>query len=351
MALTEAGIAAIGTAASAIGSTAINAANVSATNRKSYKYTSKLAQEAFDRNVQQWQIENAYNSPQAQMQRYKLAGINPNVIYGNSQQVSSGNTTSSPARYTPSQFKAQAPMDVAPSLNAATTFGAAYASNALTQANTIKALAEAKAAAQKGNLSDSQRKQIETLTGLQAQNIIADTDVKIKQLSSMQALIDNTNADTATKSITNQFLGDLMQAQIRSYNVKSDLDIMETREAASRINLNNANVKLVIADIAKTYKDIEYTAHQIVNIDSLTQNNIAQLRVINANVDEINERIANIAAETKLTTKQVNWFVYDQVLKGIDVGGRAFNNVMSGIKPFGSSPASAVGSFVTDYSR
>lgn len=334
MALTEAGIAAIGTAASAIGSTAINSANVSATNRKSYKYTSKLAQEAFDRNVQQWQLENAYNSPQAQMQRYKLAGINPNVIYGNSQQVSSGNTTSSPARYTPSQFHAQAPMDVAPSLNAATSFGAAYASNALTQANTIKALAEAKAAAQKGNLSDSQRKQIDTLTGLQAQNIIADTDVKVKQLSQMQAIIENTNLDSATKSITNTFLGDFMQAQIRSYNVKSDLEIMQTREAASRINLNNANVKLVIADIAKTYKDIELATHQIYNIDTLSRNNIAQYNVINANVREINERIANIAAETKLTTKQVNWFVYDESLKGIDVGSRAFNNVMSGLKPF-----------------
>lgn len=351
MALTEAGIAAIGTAASAIGSTAINAANVSATNRRSYKYTSKLANEAFDRNVKQWQVENAYNSPQAQMSRYKLAGINPNVIYGNSQQVSSGNTTSSPARYQPTQFRAQAPMDVAPSMNAAVSFGAAYASNALTQANTVKALAEAKAAAQRGNLNDSQRKQIDTLTGLQAQNIIADTDVKVKQLSSMQAIIDNTNLDSATKAITNNFLGDFMQAQIRSYNVKSDLDIMETREAASRIKLNDANVKLVIADIAKTYKDIELTTHQISNIDSLTRNNIAQYNVINANVREINERISNIAASTKLTTKQVNWFVYDQALKGVDVGGRAFSNVMSGLKPFASSPASAVGNFVTDYSR
>jgi len=33
-------------------------------------------------NLQQWHRQNAYNSPQAQMQRFKDAGLNPNLIYG-----------------------------------------------------------------------------------------------------------------------------------------------------------------------------------------------------------------------------------------------------------------------------
>ncbi|WNK13163.1 MAG: DNA pilot protein [Microvirus sp.] len=33
--------------------------------------------------VQDWDKQNAYNAPSAQMQRYKDAGLNPNLIYGN----------------------------------------------------------------------------------------------------------------------------------------------------------------------------------------------------------------------------------------------------------------------------
>lgn len=35
-------------------------------------------------NIDQWNRENAYNSPSAQMARYKAAGLNPDLIYGQS---------------------------------------------------------------------------------------------------------------------------------------------------------------------------------------------------------------------------------------------------------------------------
>lgn len=38
-----------------------------------------------------WQLENAYNSPSAQMQRLKDAGLNPNLMYGNGSTASTGN--------------------------------------------------------------------------------------------------------------------------------------------------------------------------------------------------------------------------------------------------------------------
>lgn len=39
----------------------------------------ELAQAAYDQNVKMWNMQNAYNSPQAQMERYKQAGLNPNL--------------------------------------------------------------------------------------------------------------------------------------------------------------------------------------------------------------------------------------------------------------------------------
>lgn len=41
-----------------------------------------------------WNMQNAYNSPKAQMERLKEAGLNPNLVYGNSTSGSAGNAGS-----------------------------------------------------------------------------------------------------------------------------------------------------------------------------------------------------------------------------------------------------------------
>lgn len=52
-------------------------------NRKSRKWNEKM-----------WHMQNAYNLPEAQMERFKAAGLNPNLIYG---QGNAGNAGSAPA--------------------------------------------------------------------------------------------------------------------------------------------------------------------------------------------------------------------------------------------------------------
>lgn len=62
---------------------------------------------AYQRSVQSWNEQNLYNSPQAQMQRFQEAGLNPHLIYG---QGSSG-LASSPPQYQPAnlQYRYEAP--------------------------------------------------------------------------------------------------------------------------------------------------------------------------------------------------------------------------------------------------
>lgn len=55
-----------------------------------------LAKYQADQNLNLWNLNNEYNSPAAQMQRYQDAGLNPNLIYG-SGSASAGNS-SSPAK-------------------------------------------------------------------------------------------------------------------------------------------------------------------------------------------------------------------------------------------------------------
>lgn len=59
----------------------------------------KLAKYQYSQDLAQWNRENAYNHPSAQMARLKQAGLNPNLVYGTG---SVGNTTTQgPKQSTP----------------------------------------------------------------------------------------------------------------------------------------------------------------------------------------------------------------------------------------------------------
>ena len=51
----------------------------------------KRQQTANRENVEFWNMQNAYNDPSAQMARLKEAGLNPNLIYGQSSGSAAGN--------------------------------------------------------------------------------------------------------------------------------------------------------------------------------------------------------------------------------------------------------------------
>lgn len=73
-----------------------NALITSNSNKKAVQQTNNsqmdLAQYQADQNLNLWNLNNEYNTPAAQMQRYQDAGLNPNLIYGSS--GSAGNSSS-----------------------------------------------------------------------------------------------------------------------------------------------------------------------------------------------------------------------------------------------------------------
>lgn len=58
----------------------------------------ELAKYQFSQNKQMWDLQNQYNSPEQQMARFKAAGLNPNLIYG---QGSAGNAQTAPRYESP----------------------------------------------------------------------------------------------------------------------------------------------------------------------------------------------------------------------------------------------------------
>lgn len=63
-----------------------------------------LAKYVADRNEGFWNLQNEYNTPKKQMQRYIDAGLNPNLIYG---QINNGNSSAVQAFNMPAQERKQ----------------------------------------------------------------------------------------------------------------------------------------------------------------------------------------------------------------------------------------------------
>lgn len=65
------------------------------------------AEKAYQRQVEMWHLQNAYNSPAEQMKRFGAAGLNPHLIYG---QGNPGNASDMPKYQAPNlQYRYEAP--------------------------------------------------------------------------------------------------------------------------------------------------------------------------------------------------------------------------------------------------
>jgi len=82
----------IGAGAALVGQ-GINAMSQSGMNKATRQWNEKMYERQKWDNMEMWDIQNRYNTPQAQMQRMQDAGLNPNLMYG---QGSVGNATSAP---------------------------------------------------------------------------------------------------------------------------------------------------------------------------------------------------------------------------------------------------------------
>jgi len=60
----------------------LNAVSTAQENARSREFAYMMYQRQFADNIGLWNMQNAYNSPSAQMERYRDAGLNPRLIYG-----------------------------------------------------------------------------------------------------------------------------------------------------------------------------------------------------------------------------------------------------------------------------
>lgn len=194
MALSEAAGAAIVGGASLFGNIASSAGNARAAKQVN-KGNMKLAEYQYSKNLDMWHMTNAYNSPTAQMQRLKAAGLNPNLVYGN------GATTEA----------AKAPSYDAPNLQAYTGRNYGVGDAVATSLQYLQNQAQVE------NMKEQNR------------NLVAQNDVLRQQALTGAAQAANIHANTA--------------------RTKFDLGLAET--------LKDTSVQAAISNVEKVKSDIE----------------------------------------------------------------------------------------------
>lgn len=89
MPLTAAAASVIGAGLSAAGTGASLFANAKL-NRKTMRWNERMYEQQRRDALADWEMQNAYNSPAAQMQRLREAGLNPHLVYGNGADAQGG---------------------------------------------------------------------------------------------------------------------------------------------------------------------------------------------------------------------------------------------------------------------
>jgi hypothetical protein len=79
-------------------------------NKKAREYGREMAEYSFNKNVEMWNMQNEYNSPSAQIKRYRDAGLNPRLMYGDGGGASSGQATQLPKYQTPNAQAQHTPL-------------------------------------------------------------------------------------------------------------------------------------------------------------------------------------------------------------------------------------------------
>lgn len=141
--------------------------------------------------MESWQLANDYNHPVQQMERLKLAGLNPYLVYGSGSVA--GNTTSAPSLtgggvLTPTQSMFKGLNDIIGSVQGKANIDA---TRAQTQASSAAAGASA---AQASNLN-AQTAINEAKAGMEEKLLIADLDYKKAQTNLIREQTKKTSAE------------------------------------------------------------------------------------------------------------------------------------------------------------
>lgn len=230
-----------------------------AQNRKSRKFAREMYDKQRAHALEDWNMQNAYNSPSGQMERLKAAGLNPNLVYGNGADAQASGTVRS-SGVPSAQFDA-------PRFHPGDAMNAYY--NTKIQGATVDNLeAQNTNIAQETALKKAQ--ELATLAGIPKTNIETkqsefklnmDNLLKDISLQHAQANLNKTVADTQYTLDSNE----RAQAQNASSLREAAERILTSRAARSKIPFEKQEIqaRIRMMDKDQQLKDLDINLKEI----------------------------------------------------------------------------------------
>lgn len=224
----------------AAGGSLLNAGLQGTQNRADRKFTEKMYRIQRADSLADWNMQNAYNSPEQQMLRLKSAGLNPNLVYGN------GATAEASM---PRQSTISGSARPAPQLDVNGTISTYYNSQLQSQ----------------------------TVDNLKRQNELMAKDAVLKDAQTLATLASANNQDSTTA---------LNRVELKF------------REPQLNYQLSAAS-----ANIAKTIADTDYTVQNNIRANEMQQSNLNEAiqRIISSKINnaKTQEEIKQIKANVE----------------------------------------------------
>lgn len=245
-------------------------------NRKNREYNLMLARIQNRWNIEQWQRENDYNSPTAQMSRFRAAGLNPNLAYG---QMSNG--ASSPAL---TSGAASSPTDMS-------------------------------AIGNKRNFG-------------QAMQEVLNLEMQRAQIDAIKAGTEKTKEDTKNVTASTEAL--TIDNMYRAAKHEQDLQVggMTIRLGKSTLKMNDQQMENLKADLEQTVATVESIKQSVeeskARVELLGVQKESQLAAIIRDNEKTKAEIAKtyaefkkINAETKITEQEYSEMVATQYARAL----------------------------------
>jgi len=244
-------------------------------NQKNRDWNLNLAKQQNQWNIEQWNRENEYNTPSAQMARFKAGNLNPDLVYGQQ------NLSAASPEMTAGE--GSQPTDVSNLANKRTI------GDIVSQAATTRLTnAQAKLAESQANKTDKEA------TGQDYQNDILKSDAAFRDaLNSGTVQLNNMSLKVSEKGMQ---LTDEQIAKVRKECQQIDQFIEQSRAAVDEIRQKISNLKTDQAIARLRYiMDAKLSEATIKKLASECNLNYIQAKKI---VDLLPHEIANVQADT-----------------------------------------------------
>lgn len=302
---------------------------------REFQTSERLAAQEY--NLDMWNLQNEYNSPEQQLQRLKAAGINPNAMYGSSQLA---NSASSVAPTTPMSGATAS----SPSIASAMVANGLQLSQMLAQTKNLNADTQLKK--QQFDFNElTQPQQYELLkqayekNKVEIDNLLKDLDVK----------------DVNIKSIENTMYWYSQLSEAQKMQMSEQLNLLRNQNIheIEKINLTRAQKYETLNRAYLTEKQAELTVKQGEMLDvqiegAKTDNALKKLELDFSNATGVPLGTSEFEMMFNLWTKgELDGFIGALTTKAVSIGASAIANVSAGkiTKALGSAGRAAKGLF------